>query len=1030
MSSSLLWLSLLLAQTDGQRGTLESVEGTRGGRHWIDQKTQPPKSAAESLDCFQIEPGAKIELVAAEPLVADPVAIAFDHHGRMFVVEYGDYPTGPVDPEAKSLSRVVLIENALDDDQPKKRHVFADNLTFAHSLMSLMDGILVGAQTQIIFLKDTDGDNVADVREVWFDGFNPAHPQMQIGNPRWGFDNRIYLNYGTGKVRMTRPGFPPSEPVDMPRKEFWFDPLTMEFGPAGGLGQFGNTIDRRGYRFFTTNRNPIMVNMIPLDAVKRNPFAIIPKTHTDVGPSGGDTRVYPLVDMKSNYLSHAGTHTSACGVTAYLGDLFEGDYRDSVFVCEPIGHLVTRTIVTPDPNSVGLIAKRAREKADFLASTDTWFRPASLTTGPDGALYLADMYRLWVEHPKFLPDEIAARIDWRAGEDRGRIWRITPPDSERRAWETPKSNTDLVRMLIDESPWRRLTAQQLLVERQAVDVVKPLQRLAMEEDDTPLEGELTRRIRLPIPRDHEGHFKWQLHALWTLHGLGKLTGQTVADALHSSDPEVQRHAAILAGKYLASSPGLIGSLAFTMRDSTPQVRFQAVLSLGSYAEHSTSTDTLSPATQVLAGLARRDGGDPWMNQALIASAHARSAQLAAAVRSQFVPVEKKQGPVSEHYVNLVRELAVVTGARGDVDELVELLKFFRPERYRLSWWETAVATGLSRGLPRHRAGVVPRSLPGLIADAPVKLRPYVKHVQTVLLNARSVAMSSDERVANRVAAIPLLAQLPFDDTAETFTALLDSRQPIEVQQATMSVLRQSGRAEAAQLVLDRWSQLGPETRGAALNLLWSRTTSTKLALQAMADGQLPAAVVDIDRRVRLLKHGDETIRKLSGQLFGGVVSANRREVADRYRPALTMPDASATGGVAVFKRICSKCHKLDGQGSNVGPDISDVRNRSREALLFDILDPNRKVEPRFMDYSVVTTDGRTFNGLMVSETPEAVVLRQAEGKQQIIPRNDIEILKASGRSLMPEGVEKDVTVQQMADLLEFLKARKSRPGTP
>ncbi len=777
---------------------VQSIEQQRGGRHWVDQKTDPPKSPEESQACFQIEPGYAIQLVAAEPVVLDPVAIDFDKHGRMFVAEYGDYPVGPADPAAPALSQIVLLNDSDGDGRMDQRQIFASQLRFCHSLLCLMDGVLACTETEILFLKDTNADGEADVREVWFDGFEPAHPQMQIGCPRWGHDNWIYLTYGPGKVRCRRPGFESSEPVVLSHLDFRFDPKTMQFESVTGLGQFGNTIDNDGHRFFSTNRNPIMTDVLPRSALSRNPFYSVPAGHTDVGPGGEQTRVFPLVAMKSNWLSHAGTHTSACGVTAYRGDLFGPEGSNSVFACEPVGHLVTRNLIQPDGATV--TSTRARPDRDFLASTDTWFRPASLANGPDGALYLADMYRLWVEHPKFVPEDVAAKMDWRAGEDRGRIWRIVPASAgplNLRSLPPLQSTSDLISLLKDSNGWRRLLGQRLIVERGLFDVVPELEKLAADATVSP----------------------WsRMHALWCLHGLDSLTPQILVPATRDSSALVRRHAVRITGDLLnryALQRNLqqvhqvqhflmmTDSVLARLLDEDPSVQLEALLipviqsdsRFGSFAAKimvDRASDRWLRAAVLTAcaecsGEILRIAVPQWHSE----SATQTSATQISATQTSAVPgADQRLADRSE----LIRQLASIVAIRGNLAEVQSVVQLFRSSDKTPQWWQTALLIGLAQGLPSTRNADIPKSLSALLQSPPAGFDPEgVAALQKLMTSAVQVSLDRQLPELTRVAAIRLLPFQSADVMDSAVVELLGPDQPLSCQLAAMEGVRQTGR---------------------------------------------------------------------------------------------------------------------------------------------------------------------------------------------------------------------------------------------
>ena len=968
---------------------LNVIESNRGGRHWVDEKTAPPKSPEQSLAAIEIESGYEIELFASEPLVRDPVAICFDRSGRMYVAEYSDYPIGPAAGEPP-LSKIVVLEDTDADGRADKRQVFADHLDFAHSMMAFRDGLLVGAKTEVLYLRDRDGDGKAEIRETLFDGFTPAHPQMQIGNPRWGIDNWVYLNYGPGEVASSAA---PNERVKLPRKDFQFDPRSLQFRADSGMGQFGNTIDRWGHRYYCTNRNPVMSTLLSPHQIARNPYHIVPRGHYDVAPSGGESKVYPLVAMKSNYLSHAGTHTSACGTTAYLGSLGDESFHNSVFVCEPIGHLVTRSIV--DRDKVKFTARRAAAKNDFIASTDTWFRPSSLASGPDDALYLADMYRLWVEHPKFLPKEIADKLDWRAGEDRGRIYRIVPQGTARRPFQPPENSADAVKLLDDNNGWRQFLGQRLLVEQQAIDQANQIRKRLDDQKATT-----------------------RLHAIWTLDGLDQVTKSDVVKLLDDPSVECRIAAAKLAQHHL-DNERVFDSLLGLAADPSQRVRFQVALSLGASSREASSLEASADVrvTRALVELSIKDAMDPTFADGLLTSARDRSGRILAGL----VESDSFIASPSDRAIALVKNLASVVGARGDINELNSVLALAaKPSDDR--WWRSATVAGLGTGLPRYRGELGRLSLPALIANPPKPLSDSVESIKSLFTDATEIALSNDAAESDRIAAIELMG---FDSVAKTAPALrrlLRNDQPQRVQTSAMQTLTRIKHDVASSVVLDSWSDLGPSVRQDALALLLRRVESTQRTLDAMSAGEMNSSALTIDQRVRLLKHSNEVIRQTAEELFGGAVSKNRVEVAKQYESALALT-GNFSDGKSVFKRVCASCHRIDGEGQTTGPDLSDVRNRSKTALLYDILDPNSKVEPRFTAYSVLTLEGDIFTGLIESENSEAIILKMAEGKSKAIGRAEVDQLKASDVSLMPEGVEKDITPQQMADLLSYLKDR-------
>ncbi|MBW8883549.1 MAG: dehydrogenase [Planctomycetia bacterium] len=497
----------------------------------------PPTRPEKAEATFEVQHGFRMELIAAEPLVADPVDLAYDEDGRAYVVEMRDYPY----PEEKNAQPTVfpgtvrLLEDTDGNGKFDKATIFADQLAWPTSVCCYKGGVFVAAAPDIWYFKDTDGDRKANVRRKVFTGFSRYNVQAIMNSLRWGLDNKIYGS-ASGNGGTIRHAERPDDPViQLTRRDFRFDPVTEKIEAISGGERYGACFDDWGNRFLCNIRNPVQHVVLPLHYLQRNPHLIVPSVIHDCAESGDQLRVYRLsppeawreyraqrwalegANMPRSELIGAGYWTSSSGVCVYRGGAYPEPFRGNVFIGEVAGNLIHRQILERD--GVTFKSRRADEDTEFVRSTDNWFRPVNFVNAPDGTLTVLDMYRETIEHPWSIPDDIKAQLDLSSGNDRGRLYRLTPPGFSKRNPPNLANCTtmELVAHLENLNSWYRETAQRLLFERQDKAAVKQLERLV--RDGLPLQS--------------------RIHALYLLQSLDSLSDSVLLEAL-DQEPQTQR----------------------------------------------------------------------------------------------------------------------------------------------------------------------------------------------------------------------------------------------------------------------------------------------------------------------------------------------------------------------------------------------------------------------------------------------------------------------------------------------------------
>lgn len=919
-----------------------------------------PTVAAEQASFRLADPNLAISAVAFEPAVASPVAVAWDEFGRLYVVEMTDYPADG------SGGQVKRLEDRDGDGVYEHATLFAEKLAWPSGVLPYLGGILVTSAPNLLYFKDTDNDGKADVREVVLTGFGEGNQQLRVNSPTWGLDNWIYMANGRSGGAVRKPGDEPAKAVNIARNDLRYQPITGEIQAIAGFSQFGLPRNDWGDRFPSWNTVPIrhvvLENRNAAGTLQTGLVADI----LDLNDGG---RLYSLAPSQKRFNAESVAYFNAtCGPVINRDGGLGQSYIGDALVCEPLSSLVhRRKLIADGPTFKAVRVEQGRE---FLASAHPWFRPVNLANGPDGALYLVDFCRAWVEHPAFVPEKQRNSVDFREGHQRGRIWRIQDKNKvtgKNSRWPGALQSAELADLLEHENSWYRDTAQRLIVERNDQNAVETLRKIV---------GNSKKAVSVT-------------QALWTLKGLSALSASVLKSAAQSPDTQVRRQAVRLLDFSQPENQPMLAGLA---NDPSALVRFELLRAQPGLGNEN--------AIDAVISIASRDAGSPWGTAAILGSVG--SNPMALISRMAKAQVAWLQSPDEPQAAFLAR-LAQHAASQQQGKAVIEILPEFSDPLIRI-----ALVVGLTRATAAKRD-----ELKRVILAQPERHQSLVSSAETVLQTKSRQAWAQP-------LAFEMLAGLAPDKSADFMTTQLGHNIPVRLQKTMAAQLPRLSRPALQRAIFAGWDSLPMAFRRDLVAQMVSSPGLAASLVEAVETASVPVAEIDPASRSLLLKQGDLALQARVAKLLSTSMPANRAEVLKRYEPALELSGV-VTRGQALFEKNCISCHAHRGTGAKVGPDLAGVAGKLPEELLVSILDPARDASPDGIGVVVLTNDGRTLSGILAEENAEMVRLRQAEGREENIPRADVELVRSTGKSLMPEGLEAVLKPQDLADLIAFLR---------
>ncbi len=964
---------------------------------------------------IRVEPGFRLELVASEPDVQSPVAMDIDEDGRIWVVEMPGYPL-----DVSPTGRIKLLEDSNGDGRIDKSTLFADNLRLPSGVMRYKKGLLVTSPPDLLYFEDVNGDGKADTREVVLTGFAKTNPQHAVNHPVYGLDNWVYLAHSGGSepviyrdlfgdkgADLTFAAMPGGKPLDAKGRGVRLKPDEHKVEGLSSRTQYGNAFDAYG-RFFAHNNSIHQRHeVIAARYLERNPHLLLPSAMAEMSDHGNNNIMPITHGARFDLLTEAGQFTSACALTVYTGGAFPAGYEGTTVIAEPVHNLVHRDVLTAKGST--FVASRARTDMEFLASQDSWFRPVNFYVGPDGALYVIDYYRPYIEHPEWASSDLQKTPDiLSTGKDRGRIYRVvaTTGPASPGATTQPRlgaaSDPQLVEALASPNSWWRRTAQRLLVHGKRRDAAAALVALA---------------DRRPSPLA-------RLHALWTLEGLERLAEPQVLQALRDPDAGVRENAIVLSERWLGQ-PAIASALLAMTTDTDARVRFQLLATIG-------SIDTPA-ARRAQEQLLQRGIEDEWMQVAALSASSDRAVAYFDAAMQPGSALASRESPGRAQFFD---RLGGVLAARQRSEELSRAIAVVTDAKAPAGdWWRASLLEGLARGLSgagdrRKLAGSQ-----GALLTLATGEQARVRRAAVTLLGvggveagpAAAAAAGTAARVMRnasvaaeaRVDAITLLALVDARAHQSAFEAVVAANEPEAVQVAGVTALGRIPGAATPAFLLARWPGLSSSVRAAAATVILARREGSVAMLDALQQGTVKRWMLNFGHTRSLIMHRDEAIRARARTVLEEAPEARAARMT-RYAAALG-GRGNATQGADVFTRHCAMCHQVDGKaGVEIGPDLSTVRHQPMPVLLSNILEPNRSIAQHYETYAVERAGGDSLVGVIGEQSPTSITFRQGPGVTTTVKRSDIKTMSVVPQSIMPESFAEQVTPDDMAHLLAFL----------